>query len=209
MNLLLRGSNSRIGLQSDPVRRIICDERREWKEGAIDLVRERMKTFHNALEISMGTAGEENDQLHRDYLDGSQTVFVWSCLHCGKEQPFRWSTKSTPIWPEVKRGGIVWETSTQTKPGGVWDYDEVRKTVGYQCCECGFVYRDAQKHALLKTLTMQHGNPDALPEYPSFHWNELYMPWSRSACNDLVVKFLNAKSAMKRGDIAPLQTFIT
>lgn len=209
MNLVQRGSNSRIGLQSDPVRRIICDERREWKAGAIDLVRERLKTFHNAIEISMGTAGEENDQLHRDWLEGSQTIFVWSCVQCGHKQPFRWSTKATPIFPEIKRGGVVWETSEVTKPGGRWNYDAVRRTVGCECEACGFLYRDGQKHALLKTLTEQHGNPEALPEKPSYHWNELYMQWTNSAWPELVVKFLKAKAASKRGELEPLKSVVT
>lgn len=210
MNLLIRGSNSKIGLQSDPVRRIFCDERREWGAGAIGMVRKRLVTFHDSQEISCGTAGNEYDELHTDYNRGSQTVFVWPCLKCGFEQPFRFGREPTPFWPEPrKKGGVVWETNGTTKPGGVWNYDEVRKTVGYECENCGHIYRNEDKFALVKSIKPMHRNPSALPSAVSLHWNALYMPWPDCSWDTIVIEFLRAKAATKRGDLAPLKTFVT
>lgn len=210
MNLLLRGSNSPIGLQSDPVRTLFCDERREWKDGAINMVRERMITFHNCLEISAGTAGIENAQFHRDFEEGSQTFFYWPCIKCGHEQPFRFGREASPLFKtDRKKGGLVWETNEKTKPGGVWDYDEVRKTVGYECENCGHIYKTTDKYALVKNIRPVHMNPGALPTLVSLHWNAFYMPWSNLAWEELAVQFLRAKAAFKMGDHHPLYTFFT
>lgn len=209
-NLLLRGSNGRIGLQSDPVRYIFCDERREWAKGAIDLLRKRTVTYSNSLEIGLGTAGQEFDEHHQDYIAGSQTIFCWPCEKCGHKQPFRFGRIATPLWSaERKKGGLVWVTNDKTKPGGKWDYAEVSKTVGYECEECGHIYRDTDKFRLVQRIEEVHQNPAAFPKFMSFHWNALYMPWPDCEWSKIVVRFLAATRAIKRGDVHPMMSVVT
>lgn len=107
MNRMMRGSISRSGLQSDPVRRMFCGEGREWKHGAIDLLRKRLRAYHNSIEISLGTAGREGDELHSDWLEGSRTEAHWWCPACQHSQPFRFSTRETILFPaNLIRGGV-------------------------------------------------------------------------------------------------------
>ena len=213
MNLMLRGSNSRIGLQSDPVGLIICDERREWKHQAIDLIRKRTRTFADYLEISMGTAGVENDELHRDFLNGSQTFFHFTCPHCSRSQPFRFSKDATTLFDDNRKmGGIVWESNEVTKPDGKWNFDELRKTVRYQCEGCGHLFANSDKPALLKTIHEVHRNPSALPSHVSLHWNAIYMPWLSCSFDEVAFEFLKSNHASKRAggrDHGPLIAFTT
>lgn len=210
MNLLLRGSNSRIGLQSDPVRRIYCDERREWKPGAIGMLRMRMLTFHNQLEVSMGVPGDEHDEWHADFAGGSQTFIHWNCEKCGHSQPFRFGRKPSPLFPNQReRGGFVWDENEITKPGGKWNHEEVAKTVRYECESCGHRYHNNDKLRLLKSWHPVHLRPEMAAEYPSIHWNAFYMPWSGCDWGKLIVNFLKSVDSMHHGDISPLKTFVT
>lgn len=212
MTLHLRGSNSRAKLQSSPVGRIILDERREYRPGAVHLVRNRTTTFTGSQEISMGVAGRKGDELHTDWEDGSQGFIHFHCLKCNHSQPFRFGTKASVLFPEARAcGGLVWETNDTTKPDGEWNYQEVEKAVRYQCenPECKAEFQNSEKIKLLGTVHEFHRNPSALPEHPSLHWNTLMMPWPRCDWGKIAVRFLKAKQAFKRGDIEPLYTVIT
>jgi len=212
MNVMLRGSNSRIGLQSDPVGLLICDERREWRPGAIELARKRVRTFANHLELSIGTAGTVNDTLHRDFMDGSQTFFHFACPQCQHAQPFRFGRMRSPWFPEPReRGGVVWEETEQTRTAeGSWNFDEVRRSARYECEACGARFANTDKPALLKTIREVHRNARVLPEKPSLHWNALCMPLVSCDFGEVAVEFLMANDALKRsGDQEALKSFVT
>ena len=210
MNLLFRGSNSRVGLQSDPVRWLICDERREWRPGAIELVRKRTRTFHNFQEISMGTAGVKNDELHRDFLDGTQTFIHWLCPHCQHSQPFRFGRKVSSLFlASRERGGVVWETSEKTKPDGKWNWEAVRASVRYECESCGHLFANHEKRRLLDSWHPFDANPAPTSGFVSMHWNALYMPWSSCDWAELAVEFLKANHAQKLGKLEPMKAFVT
>jgi phage terminase large subunit GpA-like protein len=211
-NLLLRGSNSRAKLQSDPIRRVYCDERREWKPGAIDLLRKRMRTFPNALEISAGTAGKENDELHADYLEGSQTRAHIQCPKCGHSQPIRFSKDATTLWPKPREcGGFLWDTNDTTKPGGEWNYAEVAKTVRFECenPQCRATFKNAQKYDLIRTMHPHDYNPSAPPEFKSFGGSAFEAIWESCDWDKLVIEFLKAVEQAKLGNVEPLKAFIT
>lgn len=209
MTLHLRGSNARGKLKSSPIGRIICDERADWKKGSIGTLRERLTTFSNSQEISMGTPGEENDELHTDWKEGSQTFMHFNCLNCGHSQPFRFGRDETVLFPKPReRGGVVWPTNEETKPGGVWNYDAVERLTRYECEHCGRLYQNGEKVKLIKTIHEFHRNPDALPGHYSSSRNVLMMPWSKVAWGKVAVKFLKAKQAMKLGDIEPMKTLV-
>jgi len=211
-NLLLRGSNSRAKLQSDPIRRIYCDERREWKPGAIDLLRKRMRTFPNAMEIGAGTAGKENDELHIDYLEGSQTRAHIRCLKCGHSQPIRFGRDKTTLW-ENKRdcGGFIWETNDVTKPDGKWNFVELSKTVRFECenPQCRALYTNAQKYELIRTMHPHDYNPSHPPEVLSFGGSAFEAIWESCDWDKLVIEFLKAIEAAKQGNVEPLRAFVS
>jgi hypothetical protein len=208
MNLMLRGSNSRPGLQSDPVRYLFCDERREWRPGAIELVRKRTRTFHNAIEISIGTAGADGDELHRDFLEGSQTHFHFRCLTCKRSQPFRFGRRRTILFDKPRdRGGLTWPTNEETKPRGLWDFEAVRRQTRLECEECGRLYDDSEKMDLLETTHPVSYNPKAPRPLASYHWNALAMPWTDCDWGNVAVEFLKAQQQAKRGNMIPLAEF--
>jgi len=211
-NLLLRGANSRAKLQSDAIRRIYCDERREWKPGSIDLVRKRMRAFPNALEISAGTAGEENDELHTDYLDGSQTRAHVHCPKCDHSQPIRFSKEATTLWPKPREcGGIVWDSNEVTKPNGEWNYVEVAKTVRFECenPKCRARFSNSEKYDLIRTMHPHDYNPSAPPEFKSFGGSAFEAIWESCDWDKLVIEFLKAVEQAKLGNIEPLKAFVT
>ena len=210
MNLIMRGSESRAGLQSDPVRRTFCDERKLWRAGAINDLRKRQRTFSNSIEVSVGNAGMEFDELHADYLKGSQTLFHVNCLKCQHSQPLRFGKKSSALFPKPReRGGLVWTENEETRPGGQWDFDKVRELTRYECEACGHLHENVDKFALLKTLHPVHGNPGALPAKASCHWSALYMVWDSCAWGNIAVEFLQAMKSMdEHGDIEPLKSFV-
>jgi phage terminase large subunit GpA-like protein len=221
MNLMLRGSNSRTKLQSDPIRRLFCDERREWKRGSIDLVRKRTRTFHNFMELSAGTAGVAGDELHRDYQEGSQTIPHFNCLTCGHSQPFRFAREHNAFWRDDReRGGLVWDMNETTRPNGIWDYEAVKKTVRFECEKCGRRYTNSEKYDLIRTMHPFDYNPQMPsvwknPENPgpfqSFHWSALEMIWETCNWENLVEEFLKAVEIAKIPpfDLEPLKAFIT
>lgn len=212
MNLLLRGSNSRAKLQSDPIRRVYCDERREWKKGSIDLLRKRMRTFPNAQEISAGTAGKDTDELTADYREGSQTRAHVHCQACGHSQPIRFGREAGVLWPNPREcGGFVWETSEATKPGGVWNYDAVKKTVRFECenPQCRRHYHNSEKYELLRTMHTHDYNPSAPPHIKSFSGSAFEAIWESCDWDKLVEEFLKAVEAARNGNLEPLRAFIT
>lgn len=212
MNLLLRGSNSTSKLQSDPIQIIYCDERREWKAGAIEKLRMRLRTFSNSLEISAGVPGKEADELDRDYREGSQTRMHFHCPACGRSQPIRFGRDVTALWPEARTcGGFVWDKNDETKPGGVWDYEKVRPTVRYECenPDCKHLMHNKDKAKLISTFHPHDYNPGAPPQYVSFNGSAFEAVWEACDWDLLVVGFLKAVDEAKRGNTEPLKTFIT
>jgi hypothetical protein len=210
MPFTLRGSNSRAKLQSDPVRYIICDERREWSPGAIDLLRKRQRTFHNSLELSAGTPGTKADELHADFLAGTQTHFHFRCLKCQHSQPFRFGKDKSVMFPKPrKKGGLRWDTNDVTKPNGEWDEDALRKTVRYECESCDATFVDSDKLALLKSLHPVVYNPHAPSGMLSFTWNAMAMLWPDCRWTEIVIEFIRAERAMRHGNIEPLKSCMT
>ncbi|MDB6024020.1 MAG: Phage terminase large subunit [Verrucomicrobiales bacterium] len=218
-NLLLRGSNSKSKLQSDPIRFIYCDERREWRKGAIDILRKRLRTFPNALEISAGTAGNQDDELHTDYDEGSQTRAHINCLKCGHSQPIRFGRDVSAIWKTAREcGGFVgWSNESNpgieeiTRPDGVWNYEEVKKHVRFECenPKCRARYTNNQKYELLRTMHPHDYNPNAPKDHASFGGSAFEAIWESCDWDKLVEEFLKAVEQARKGNIAPMIAFIT
>ena len=210
MDLLVRGSNSRSKLQSTPIRRIFCDERADWKAGAIEDVRKRMGTFHNSLEISAGTGGVVGDSLTNDFLEGSQTHCHFRCLKCNHSQPWRFGREPSPLFPHPRtKGGLRWDTNETTKPGGVWKFEEVVKTVRWECESCGHEHAPADKPRMIATIHPVDHNPAAPEKLKSFQSNVFSMPWTDADWRGKVVEWLKALDAAKMGDFEPLKAFVT
>jgi hypothetical protein len=173
-------------------------------------VRKRTRTFNDSQEISVGTAGEEGDELHADYMEGSQTMPHFHCIHCAHSQPFRFGREADALFALPRdKGGLRWETNEVTKPHGKWDYAEVRKTVRYECENCGHHFSEDQKIELIRTLHPHDYNPSAPPDRKSLNWNALAFIWEKCAWAEIVEEFLRAYEAARYGNIEPLRAFYT
>jgi len=217
MDLYILGANTKRNRERISLETVICDERRNFPRGAMQSIRNRYKTFRNHKEISISSAGDEFDDLHAGFLQGTQHFFNWRCLDCGHPQPFRFGRDETTLFPKKReRGGIVWEDNALTHPSEhVWNVAEMRKTVRYECELCGRRYQNHEKPLLLATMTEENNfgavqmNPMAAPEHVSLHWNELYMPWEECAWEKTAEKFLKARmSQTLNNDHEPLKVFI-
>lgn len=209
MDLLVRGSTSRAKLQSTPVRWGFFDERADWKEGAIEDVRNRFGTFHNAKEISAGTAGNEDDRYHLDWKSGSQTVCAFRCLACNHSQPWRMGREPTTIYefPRAK-GGLRWEQSQRTKPGTEGWEQAVMETIRWECESCGHLHAPADKPAMIATIHGIDLNPCAPEQDRSFQSPAFPMLWPSGDWGRCAVRFLKACQARDHGDLEPLKDFV-
>jgi hypothetical protein len=217
MDFYVLGANTKRNRERISLETVICDERRNFPRGAMQSIRNRYKTFRNHKEISISSAGDEFDDLHAGYLQGTQHLFYWRCLDCDHPQPFRFGRDETTLFPTKReRGGIIWDDNERTHPGEhVWNTDELRKTVRYQCEVCGRLYGNHEKQLLLATMTEENNfgavqmNPMASPEHVSLHWNELYMPWAECSWERTAEKFIKARMAQTlNNDIEPLKVFV-
>jgi Phage terminase large subunit gpA, ATPase domain/Terminase large subunit gpA, endonuclease domain len=219
MDLYVLGANTKRNRERVSAEEVLCDERRNFPPGAMPAIRNRYKTFRRSKQISFSSAGDEFDEWHQGWLDGTQHFFHWACLKCGHRQPFRFGRHATSLFPAAREcGGLIWEDSAATHPSeNVWVTQEVRKTVRYQCENpaCRREYRNAEKPALLATMNESNHwgavqtNPMASPAHVSMHWNELYMPWADAAWEMVVEKFLKAHVNLKRThNEEPLKVFV-
>lgn len=222
MDLMIRGAVSKQDMTSDPAGLVICDERREWSI-PIELVRQRLKTFGNAQEISIGTAGLVNDSLHTDWEQGSQGFIHFACPNCQHSQPFRFGKKKSALFPEPRdMGGVVWPDDERTRnedgtwkleptvrPDGSFENDGVRRLASYQCEKCGELIQSAQRLSLLKTAFDFHRSPKMLEQFPSLHWNFMVMPGESMDFGAGAVTFLAANEILKKtGNTDALRSFI-
>jgi|GEM_PF-1665103 len=208
MDLYVLGANTKRNRERIAAEVVLCDERRNYPRGAMASIRNRYKTFRQSKEISFSTAGQEFDELHQGFLNGTMVFFHWSCLKCGHRQPFRFGRNATTLFPTAREcGGFIWEDSKLTHPSeNVWDIREVRKTVRYQCENpgCRREYRNSEKPLLIATMneTNDFGavetNLMAAPEHVSMHWSEFYMPFADTSWEMTVEKFLKAHVTLKR-----------
>lgn len=212
MNLYVLGANAKKNRERITAAVVLCDEIRNYPPGAMQGIRNRYKTVRNYKEIMFSTAGVEDDELHRTFKEGTQHLPFWTCPKCQHKQTFRFGRKATVIYPKPREcGGMVWDDNETTHPSdGVWNFDEVAKTVRYECenPECKHRFSNSDKLSLIATIEMVQTNPMATQEQVSMHWNELYMPWPQCDWDKIAIKFLKAKVAAMRGDKEPLKVFI-
>lgn len=211
MSLFLRGSNSKAKLKSSPVKNIYCDERDEWKPGAINTLRKRLTTFSDSKERSAGVGGNKNDELHTDWKSGSQTFVHFRCAKCGHSQPWRFGKKRSVLFDtERSCGGVVFDNYEITKPNGVWDLDSVEREAKWECenPECRHRHEKSEKSGMIKSCHEVHRNPRALPLHYSVSWQLAFLPWAEADWGKIARRFLEALAALKHGDIEKYKTFV-
>lgn len=207
MPLYFRGANSPSKLKSTPVKWLICDEVSDWPPESLDKVMKRVRSYRNSKTVLISTPMNAGDDVHIHWSQGTQTFFNWACPHCQHRQPFRFGREKSVVFPEARdKGGMVWDTNDITRPAGKWNWSELRKTVRYQCEQCGGDIQQSEQFKLLQTLERHDRNPVPEPGVQSFYWNAIYSLWVK--WDDVACEFLAAKERAESGEIDALKSFV-
>lgn len=195
MPLYFAGAGSPSKLQSKPIRWLILDEVRNYPPGALDTVLKRTRAFWNSRRVIVSTPDMENDAVDRAFKAGDQRVFHIKCPNCAQLQPMKWEQ-------------MKWTKNEFTKPGGVWDFDALATTIHFECVSCKHRIQDTpmERKALARDGKFVKMNPGAPKHRVSFQWNAMLPPWVR--WRSLVEEFINARDAIRKGDVKPMKTFV-
>jgi len=136
-----------------------------------------------------------NDHVHRAFLGGDQRYWHFECPHCQQLQRL-----------ELKQ--LKYDTNDVTKPGGRWNFDEMAKTLRYECVACGHKITDTaanRKHIASRGRWVKL-NPSAPSNRVSFTWSALLPPWVR--WRDIAEEFIASFSTLMLGDHEPYKSFV-
>ena len=198
--LYIAGADSPLALQSTPFRYIFLDEVRSWKDGALEMVSKRVRSYaHSYKKVIVSTPATAGDKLHRAYLQGSQSKWHFDCPKCDQSHEFGWGDPDKP-------GGLKWDCNDQTKPQGEWDLNKVIPTIRYECPHCDASWTDTPKNRKMISRMghWEDTNPKAPANTRSYTWHAM-LPYWPSWGKDLVTEFLKATKAMKQGAWHPLK----
>jgi hypothetical protein len=198
MPLYFTGAGSKSKLQGKPIRWLILDEVRNYPKGALDMVLKRTRSFWNSRVAIVSTPENENDAVDRAYKLGNQQVWNFPCPKCGTGQPLRFEQ-------------LKWNTDTDTKPDGAWDFDKLADTIRYECVFCSHPIRDtpAERRDIARNGFYVAANPRAPKSRVSFTWSALLPPWV--PWRTIAEEYIQARKAARPPlrDRAPMKTFIT
>lgn len=198
MPMYFTGAGSKSKLQSKPIRWLFLDEVRNYPEGALELVLNRVRSFERVgfKVFIISTPGKVSDDMEAKFREGSQHTWHVKCPKCSTVQPL--------LFERMK-----WDSNEETKPEGRWNFDKLAPTIRLHCSHCDHAWRDipTDRRQLVRDGSFVSFNPNAPRAIKSYTWNALLPPtvsWRKS-----VQSFLNAIEAAKFDppDIEPLKNF--
>jgi len=184
------------------------DECWEWPVGRLEIAHIRCNVAYawNYKIWNGSVAGIDGDDIHMLFLSGTRKEWHWRCLKCGRKQLPRWGKPK-------ERGGIHWERDAKTKPNDrEWDFEEVAKTVRYECDHCKADYADTarMRRMLNESAHYISLNPAASVRHQSFRFNILSVNWPGLTWGRWVEEFLKAVEQSRRySNNEPLKKFWT
>jgi predicted RNA-binding Zn-ribbon protein involved in translation (DUF1610 family) len=195
-------------LQSKTIRYLLNDE--VWmydkgaNKGAIGQLRERVSAVWNSKEVNVSQGGQQIYDIYGEpawdewgwvWHEGTQEIYHFVCPECGN-----------PFEPRTKN--IVWETSDRTRTkSGEWKWDEVAESVRVKCPHCGHEERDTlgNRRDFSRGGLYIQTNEHPKPKTKSFQYSAYTAWWQEWGA--LVVQYLTAKAAAKRGNRVPAREF--
>ena len=184
------------------------DECWEWPVGRLEIAHIRCNVAYawNYKIWNGSVAGIDGDDIHLLYQAGTQKEWHWHCYKCGRLQLPRWGKRG-------ERGGIHWEHDAKTRPNDwEWDFEELAKTVRYECEHCKEDYEDSARvrRILNESATYKALNPKASYHHQSFRFNILSVNWPGLTWAKWVEEFLKAVNQYRRySQLEPLKKFWT
>jgi phage terminase large subunit GpA-like protein len=189
MSLFLTGANLS-GLQSKSMRRVFCDEAWQYRPGMLNEARGRLHDRWNRQFFIMSQAGCKGDDLDKAWQTTDRREFMFPCPACATVQPWRWAN-------------VVFDDNEEAEPLAR------AQTAQLKCenAECDWRCGDnAQQRRSLAESASYQPTATGLPGHVGFHYNVL-CNW-RKPLWELVLMWLEAKAAIRIGNIDPLRQFI-
>lgn len=188
MPFVIQGANESNAEQKSVMNQF-NDELFQWGEGMIN-------TFHKRCDVSYAAThkiwdgsipSDEGTELYQNWGDSSRGEWSFCCRKCATVQGFKWKQ-------------VRFSSNDITKPGGVWNYIEVKKTVHYLCenPECKERYDDTaiSRRLMNESARYVHENPNA--ELRGFRYNVLAVNLPGVMWAAWVVEFLKAHEHFKQ-----------
>jgi phage terminase large subunit GpA-like protein len=189
MSLFLTGANLS-GLQSKSMRRVFCDEAWQYRPGMLNEARGRLHDRWNRQFFILSQAGVKGDDLDKAWGHSDQREFSFSCPDCGTVQPWKWCN-------------VVGYEDDTLEP-------LARAQLARLKCdnaECDWTCPDSpQPRRALAEGGQYVATAVGMPGHVGFHYNVL-ANW-RKPLWEIVLLWLEAKAAMRVGNVDPLRQFI-
>lgn len=184
MPVYITGANL-AGLQSKSVSLILGDELHLWKQGMIDQARKRLHDRPFSRSCFLSQPGKKHDDFDNAFNQTYKSEYMYQCPSCNKRHPWRFEQ-------------LKWE-----------DTPLADLEVSYHC-PCGHVFSDDTQTRRSMTdsgsyIPIESKNPVA--NHIGFTYNALCVWWV--TWKSLVVEFLQANEYKKKGNLLPLESFIT
>jgi phage terminase large subunit GpA-like protein len=189
MSLFLTGANLS-GLQSKSMRRVFCDEAWQYKPGMLNEARGRLHDRWNRQMFLMSQAGVKNDDLDKAWEKTDRREFCFPCPTCGTIQPWKWC--NVVGYDDESQDDLTRAQSARMKCDNA---------------DCDWICEDnAQQRRALAESASYVPTAVAMPGRVGFHYNVL-CNW-RLPLWEIVLLWLEAKAAMRVGNLDPLRQFI-
>ncbi len=192
MTLWVEGAHNKSNLQRRSIRWLFGDETWRWPAGHMAEAEARTTAFGwlgKCVFCSQG--GLAGDDTHSKFATTDQREWMFTCPHCGKQQPYSWPS-------------VVWSNDCKNADGS-YDFRKVRATARLRCTNCQALFedRDDVRRDLNAGASFVPTNANAAGEYVGFHWNALAtMSWGM-----LAEFYLRAKAAARKGDFSLMRQF--
>lgn len=189
MSLFLTGANLS-GLQSKSMRRVFCDEAWQYRPGMLNEARGRLHDRWNRQIFMLSQAGYKGDDLDKAWEQTDKREFMFSCPDCGTVQPWQWCNVT---FPDDEEMSLL----------------ERAQAARIKCsnAECSWTCEDkAHQRRALAESARYVPTATGLPGHIGYHYNVL-CNW-RKPLWEIVLLWLEAKQALKGGNLDPLRQFI-
>jgi len=192
MQLNVLGQESPNNLQRRSIRWLFLDETWLFKKGSISEARARTTAYGRLGKTILASQGsEEGDDTDRLWKLTNQAHWNYKCPNCGKHH-------------EYKFENLEWSKDSKDDEGN-WNWKDVKDSTALKCPTCGIYHEDTERkrYELNKNGCYVATYEGAEQENHGYHWNGMCaLPWGK-----LAVQYLQAKQAMKRGEVEPMRIF--
>jgi hypothetical protein len=195
MTLYFAGGGSKGKVKSKPIRWLILDEVEEIPPANVYQALERTKAQWNKRRVLISTGNLSTGLMQQFFDKGDQRTAHWICPACTEVNPLKFIQ-------------LKWDTNDMTKPNGKYNFDKLAETVRWVCPKCGHAIPDLpyERRQFAKAVRFKRLNEAAPAHTVSITWPSFMAPWVK--WRDLAEKFLNARAALRKGDIEPMKSFI-